>query len=70
LGPDFPHLHVSASLDAQVNALTRLRIDLDKVHLPTGLVSLQAFVRMLIAEFGVRPLRADWQDRLNLPEDH
>jgi hypothetical protein len=59
LGPDYPHLHVSASLSAQVDAQTRRSIDLDKLHVVTGHVSLQAFVRMVITEFKVRPLRAD-----------
>jgi len=29
-GPDHPHLHVSAALDAQVDAVTRRGIDLDR----------------------------------------
>lgn len=69
-GPDFPHLHVSASLNAQVDALTRREIDLDKRHLATGQVSLSAFIRMLIAELDVRPLRADWRERLADPLAH
>jgi hypothetical protein len=69
-GPDYPHLHVSASLNAQADALTRRTIDLDKLHIVTGPVSLQAVVRMLITEFQVRPLRADWQERLDTTPTH
>lgn len=59
-GPDHPHLHVSASLDAATSAVDRRRFDLDKLHLPTGQVALAAVVRSLIAELGVEPLRPDW----------
>ncbi len=63
-GPDFPHIRVSATLDAQVDAMTRREISLDKRHIVTGLVELREFVRMLITEFDVRPLRPDWKQRL------
>ena len=36
------------------------RPDLAKAHLPTGLVGLNDFLRLLITEFEVRPLRKDW----------
>jgi hypothetical protein len=63
-GPDFPHIRVSATLDAQVDAMTRREISLDKRHIVTGLVELREFARMLITEFDVRPLRPDWPRRL------
>jgi hypothetical protein len=69
-GPDAPHLHVSGSLEAQVDARTRREVELDKLHIVTGIVSLQAVVRMLITEFQVRPLRADWQERLEATPTH
>lgn len=59
-GPDHPHLHVSGSLDAATSAVGRRRIDLDKLHLPTGHVPLTAVVRSLVTELGVEPLRPDW----------
>jgi hypothetical protein len=55
LGPDHPRLHVSASLSAQTSAVDRQSIDLDKLHLATGRVSLASVVRMLITEFGIAP---------------
>lgn len=63
-GPDHPHVHVSAALRAKVDAVTTREIGLDKLHIATGLVSLAAVVRMLIAEFGIAPLRADWRETL------
>lgn len=67
-GPDHPHLHVSASLDVRVDAVTRREIDLDKLHLATGRVSLEAVVWMLIAEFRVAPQRHDWRETLKRTE--
>jgi hypothetical protein len=60
-GPDTPHIHISASLDAKVDALSRRQIDLDKLHVVTGYVSIAAMIRMLITEFGVAPRRNDWE---------
>lgn len=64
-GPDHPHLHVSAALDAQVDAVTRREIGLDKLHIATGQVSLAALAWMLITEFGIAPLRHDWRTTLD-----
>ena len=52
LGPDYPHLHVSAAVTARTPVGAAIGYDLDKRHLPTGTVSLAAVVRMLIEEFG------------------
>lgn len=67
-GPDPPHLHVSVALRPAVPSGDRALLPLDKLHLATGGVSLAAFVRMLIEEFGVRPLPADWRERLADPD--
>lgn len=64
-GPDHPYLHVSAALDARIDATTRREIDLDKVHLATSLVSLADVVRMLITEFRIAPQRHDWREALD-----
>lgn len=64
-GPDHPHVHVSAALHARINAVTTRAYDLDRRHIATGQVSLAMVVRMLIEEFGVAPLRPDWQDVLD-----
>ena len=65
IGRTAPHMHVSAALAVQVSADLQQNVDLDKRHLVTGMVELSDFVRMLITEFEVRPLRADWQERLD-----
>ena len=67
-GPDHPHLHVSAALNAQISAVDRQAIDLDKLRLTTGRVSLAAFVRMLITEFHIAPRRPDWAAALDRSE--
>jgi hypothetical protein len=58
----FPHLHIGPAI---VGGQTTIRPrDLHKAHVPTGFVPLAAVVRLAIAEFGVGPLRADWDDVL------
>lgn len=64
-GPDHPHLHISAALNAQVDAIAHRDIGLDKLHIATGRVSLEAVVRMLITEFRVAPQRHDWREALD-----
>ena len=46
-----PHLHVYGRTEP---------VSLRKAHLPTGLVTLPAVVRMAIRELGVEPLRPGW----------
>jgi len=40
------------------------RDELTRAHLPTGGVTLAAFLRMAIRDFGVEPRRDDWQNVL------
>lgn len=63
-GPDHPHLHVSAAVGFPDGRGHRTTVDLDKLHLPTGPVSLAGIVRMLVEEFGVQPIGGDWRERL------
>jgi len=53
----FPHLHLEAGAGVQRDELTR-------AHLPTGGVTLAAFLRMAIHDFSVEPRRDDWQNVL------
>lgn len=53
----FPHLHLRYG--AQVG-----RKQLQKAHLPTGRVAVEDLLRIAITEFGVSPLRNDWEDIL------
>lgn len=50
-----PHLHIGGRTAP---------LDLSKAHLPTGLVTLPAVIRMTITELGVEPLRPGWDDVL------
>ena len=49
--PSWPHLHVYAS-------------DFARAHFPTGRIAIEEFLRLLIVEFDVTPLKADWQEVL------
>lgn len=57
-----------------VQAAARLRcgegneMDLNRVHVPSGRVTLESVIRFLIADLGVRPAREDWDERLNRSE--
>lgn len=54
-----PHLHVRATIG---------EAHLSRMHLPTGRVSLEAFVRLLMMEFAISPLQTDWQQILDVAE--
>ena len=57
-----PHLHLKQGA----------RVGLPEVrdaHLPTGYVTLSAFLEFLIRDFGVAPLRDDWQSILSANTD-
>ena len=43
-------------------------VELSKVHVPTGRITLPAVVRMAITELGVEPLRGDWGEVLERAE--
>ena len=47
-----PHLHISGRTEPS---------ELAQAHYPTGPVTLADVVRLLIADFQVRPRRTDWQ---------
>ena len=52
----FPHLHLGAgSVEGEGMNI------LEGFHLPTGRVALEDFVRLLIEEIGIPPLREDWE---------
>ncbi|MBM7788412.1 hypothetical protein [Tenggerimyces flavus] len=53
-GVDFPHLHVSSS------ALDR------HAHIPTGRVSIESILRLLLTDFGVHPTREHRTDYLDV----
>jgi len=51
------HYHLGAGAGA-------LLAPLYKAHIPAGEIDERAFLRMLIADFGVRPLRRNWRTLL------
>lgn len=55
-----PHMHVGAR-----PAWAR---GLKKVHLPTGRIHVEAFIRLLIVELGIRRQRSDWRKVLQRGE--
>jgi len=44
-------------------------MDLDKLHLSTGWVTIEEVIRFLIAEMGVKPKTADWDAELIKSEE-
>lgn len=52
-----PHIHLGAGSGALIP-------ELQTAHLPGGIVQLAAFARFLITDFGVPPLRDDWEQLL------
>ncbi len=59
--PDFPHLHVGPGTGANAGGI-------NKMHFPTGRVSLESVLRLAIQEFGVKPVRPDWRKVLGETE--
>jgi hypothetical protein len=57
-----PHLHLGTS------QLTREAVVTRRTHVPTGRVSLESVIRLLITDFGVVPLRSDWDQLLDANE--
>lgn len=59
-----PHLHLSSRLNPLDMGRDQDPLPLAEMHIPTGFVTLEDIVRLLISEFGIRPRRADWDDTL------
>lgn len=51
--PDYPHLHLGAGSRISFR-------ELQQAHVPTGYVSLADFLRLVISDFQIKPLRDDW----------
>lgn len=62
----YPHLHVGSVM---IDRTAPIRpTNFHKAHIPTGRVSMTSIVRLTIDEFGVTPLRIDWQAILGTSE--
>lgn len=57
-----PHMHLGATELAEDAVISH------KAHHPTGRVSIESIVRTCIAEYGVQPLRDDWESVLSFRE--
>ena len=57
------HLHLPVSLDCGTR-----RMDLSRVHIPTGPVTLEEIIRFLIQELGVKAKAKDWDSALRISE--
>lgn len=61
-----PHLHIPAAravvlAQQESSPRARSRTHLGALHFPTGAIGTAAVVKMLIREFGVDPVRPDWE---------
>jgi len=56
-GTAFPHLHLEAG--AQIG-----RVEMQRAHLPTGRITLEDVIEMMIRDFAVTPFVDDWPDIL------
>lgn len=54
---NYPHLHIGTGIGASLG-------EIHKRHFPTGRVSLEDVLRLVIKEFGAEPARADWEEVL------
>ena len=57
-----PHMHLGHTQLATDAVLS------DKAHHPTDRVSLESIVRACITEYGVEPMKEDWENTLALRE--
>lgn len=60
----FPHFHVSAALRSVALSGQSNLLSLDKTHIPTGHLPVATIIRFLVADLGIRPRMAGWEDRL------
>ena len=58
---DYPHMHLTSRVSVIDAPGIGRPIALGDTHISTGVVALAHVARMLIEEFDVEPLRADWQ---------
>ena len=58
------HLHLPLSLECGTK-----RIDLSRIHIPTGRVTMEELIRFLIEELGIKPKARDWDSILRRSEE-
>jgi len=57
----FPHMHVNAAVTHRSARGVDTSLSVDSLHIPTGRISLEMVVRMLIEEFDVKPIKKNWE---------
>ena len=62
-GPSRHHVQTQSSV-----AIPGLTLDLDRLHTPTGWVTIEEIVRFLIVDLGMKPAREGWADILGRSE--
>jgi hypothetical protein len=55
-----PHMHLSSRLNPIEMGRNQEPLPLADMHIPTGFVTLEDVVRLLISEFGIRPRHTGW----------
>lgn len=53
-----PHVHIGSGAEAAFPGLTG-------AHIPTGRIAIEQFLRLIIEDLGVEPVRDDWSDVLD-----
>lgn len=60
-----PRHHIQLRSDVQLDGHV---LDLNKLHVPTGWVTIEEIIRFLIVDLGVKPAGDDWPERLRKSE--
>lgn len=55
----YPHLHLGERFTGRDDLLPGSSFH--KMHIPTGRISIESFVRLVIEEFGAKPKKKDWE---------
>jgi hypothetical protein len=63
----FPRHHIQ--VQAKVESFAGGVLDLNKIHLPSGWITVEEVVRFLITELKVKPFSDDWDDLLQKSEE-
>jgi hypothetical protein len=62
-GVRIPHLHLGSAISGTSWQLGTRTVN--RIHFPTGIVTLTSIIRVAIEELGAEPLRTDWQTVLD-----
>ena len=64
-----PHLHFAGApplvLPPGPGEQQSHQLAINRAHFPTGRIAIEAFIELLIRDFGIEPKRSDWQAALD-----